>query len=115
MVTPRSGSRAPVGAWSASGAGVVLRPFVPYRGGISWADQDPAVWESIERFFRVGYRNSLLTEWVQAGEGLHARLEAGCRVIGVGIRRGATLILLAGAYPASQATGYGVQQPSAAV
>ncbi len=83
--------------------------------GISWGDQDPAVWESIERFFRVGYRNSLLTEWVPAVDGLHARLETGCRVVAVGTGRGAPLILLAAAYPASEFVGYDAHPASVEV
>lgn len=74
--------------------------------GIPWADQDPATFESTERFFRVGYRNSLLTDWIPALEGVHEKLVAGATLIDVGCGRGAPLLLLAQAYPASQFIGY---------
>lgn len=74
--------------------------------GIPWAEQDPAIFESTERFFRVGYRNKLLTEWVPAIAGLHEKLQAGATVVDVGCGHGAPLLLLAGAYPASRFVGY---------
>ncbi|GAA4873627.1 class I SAM-dependent methyltransferase [Serinicoccus chungangensis] len=83
--------------------------------GIPWAEQDPAVFESIERFFRVGYRNSLLSEWVPAVEGLSERLQAGATVVDVGCGRGAPLVLLAQAFPASRFVGYDPHEPSVEV
>lgn len=74
--------------------------------GIPWAEQDPATFESAERFFSVGYRNSLVAEWVPALQGVHQKLLAGASVIDVGCGHGAPLILLAQAYPASRFTGY---------
>lgn len=74
--------------------------------GIPWDDQDPATFEGTERFFRVGYRNSLVGEWIPALDGVQAKLGAGARVIDVGCGHGAALILLAKAFPASQFVGY---------
>jgi len=83
-----------------------------YGHGISWADQDPAVLESTERFFGVGYRNSLVSEWIPAVEGLEEKLQAGCTVVDVGCGHGVPLILMAQAYPDSRFVGYDAHQPS---
>ncbi|WP_256840717.1 SAM-dependent methyltransferase [Ornithinimicrobium cryptoxanthini] len=80
--------------------------------GIPWAEQDPATFESTERFFRVGYRNSLLAEWVPALDGVDEKLRAGATVLDIGCGRGAPLLLLAQAYPASQFVGYDVHPES---
>jgi hypothetical protein len=44
--------------------------------GIPWHEQDPAVFEGTERFFRPGYTASLTTEWVPAMPGVAHRLAA---------------------------------------
>src|SRR5215469_7921050 len=43
--------------------------------GIPWAEQDPAVFEGTERFFRPGYAASLTTEWVPALPGVAEALD----------------------------------------
>ena len=83
--------------------------------GVPWSEQDPTIFESIERFFRVGYRNSLLSEWVPALDGLADRLHAGATVVDVGCGRGAPLLLLAEAFPASRFVGYDVHEGSVEV
>lgn len=80
--------------------------------GIAWADQDHTVFENTERFFRVSYRNSLLSEWIPAVSGLHEKLSAGAYVADVGCGRGAPLILMAEAYPASRFVGFDLHEPS---
>lgn len=83
--------------------------------GIPWSEQDPTTFESTERFFSVGYRNSLLSEWVPALAGVHEKLRSGATVVDVGCGHGAPLILLAGAYPASRFVGYDVHPGSVEV
>ncbi|WP_109474319.1 class I SAM-dependent methyltransferase [Ornithinimicrobium cavernae] len=80
--------------------------------GIPWGEQDPTTFEGTERFFRVGYRNSLLSEWVPALDGVHDRLQAGARVVDVGSGHGAPVLLLAEAYPNSLFVGYDVHPAS---
>jgi len=80
--------------------------------GIPWGDQDQSTFEGTERFFRVGYRNSLVREWIPALDGVHEKLRAGARVVDVGTGHGAPLLLLAEAYPNSQFVGYDVHPAS---
>lgn len=83
--------------------------------GIPWGDQDEATFEQTERFFRIGYRTNLVPSWIPALDGVHDKLVAGASVADVGTGRGAPLILLAQAYPASRFVGYDVHAPSVEV
>lgn len=82
--------------------------------GIPWGEQDPTVFETVERFFRISYRNSLLTEWIPALTRVHDKLTTGACVADVGCGHGAAMILLAEAYPASTFVGFDVHEPSIA-
>lgn len=74
--------------------------------GTAWSEQDDAVFAATERFFGAAYRNSLLTEWVPALDGVGAKLAGGANVADVGTGRAAPLLILAEAYPASRFVGY---------
>lgn len=83
--------------------------------GVPWGEQDPTILESIERFFRVGYRANLIPSWIPALTGVEAKLREGATVLDVGCGHGAPLLLLAEAFPRSRFIGYDVHAGSVEV
>lgn len=83
--------------------------------GIPWGEQDEAIFEATERFFRTGYRSFLLPQWLPALDGVEEKLTRGIDVLDVGCGRGAPLILMAQAFPASRFLGIDIHAGSVAV
>jgi 2-polyprenyl-3-methyl-5-hydroxy-6-metoxy-1,4-benzoquinol methylase len=74
--------------------------------GIGWHEHDHAVFHGVERFFRPGYIANLTGTWIPALTGVDEKLRAGARVADIGCGHGASTIIMAQAYPASQFTGF---------
>jgi SAM-dependent methyltransferase len=81
-------------------------------GGVGWHEHDPSLFHGTERFFRPSYATYLISEWIPALEGVREKLERGARVADVGCGHGASLILMAKAFPKSRFTGFDYHQPS---
>ena len=74
--------------------------------GIGWGEHDEGVFHGCEKFFRAGYAANLVSSWIPALDGVHQRLEAGAHVADVGCGKGASTLLMAKAFPASQFVGF---------
>jgi SAM-dependent methyltransferase len=83
-------------------------------GALGWGDHDPCLFKGTEWFFRTGYRAYLPGEWIPALDGVDAKLAAGASVADVGCGHGASVVVMAGAYPDSQFTGFDYHEPSIA-
>lgn len=81
-------------------------------GGLPWGDHHPCMFSGTERFFRPGYRAHLVAEWLPALEGVVDKLKAGAKVADVGCGHGASTILMAQAFPASEFVGFDYHTPS---
>jgi SAM-dependent methyltransferase len=74
--------------------------------GIGWHEHHPDMFPGCARFFRVGYLNHLVQEWIPALDGVEARLRAGIRVADVGCGVGYSTLIMAKAFPNSHFTGF---------
>ncbi|MGA8027574.1 MAG: class I SAM-dependent methyltransferase [Bryobacteraceae bacterium] len=74
--------------------------------GFGWHEHEKGLFEGCERFFRPNYLANLTTNWIPALEGVNEKLRRGARVADVGCGHGASTILMAKAYPASQFNGF---------
>src|SRR5579862_170341 len=81
-------------------------------GGVGWHEHDPCLFHGTERFFRPGYAMHLVSEWIPALDGVREKLERGARVADVGCGHGASVILMAKAFPKSKFFGFDYHQPS---
>jgi SAM-dependent methyltransferase len=73
--------------------------------GMGWHEHHDDVFLGCELFFRPGYLANLVSSWIPALHGVHAKLQAGAHIADVGCGLGASTVLLAQAYPASTFTG----------
>jgi SAM-dependent methyltransferase len=83
-------------------------------GALSWKDHHPCLFSGTEWFFRTGYRAMLTTAWIPSLEGVESKLQAGATVADVGCGHGASVVVMAGAYPKSRITGFDFHEPSIA-
>lgn len=81
-------------------------------GGVGWHQHDPCLFRGTERFFRPGYAMHLVSEWIPALEGVEEKLKRGARVADVGCGHGASVVLMAQAYPKSEFAGFDYHEPS---
>ena len=80
--------------------------------GIPWGEHDERVHHGVARFFRSGYEQNLVAEWLPAVDGLVDRLTAGARVLDVATGYGVVPILLAEAFPQTEVHGVDGHGPS---
>jgi 2-polyprenyl-3-methyl-5-hydroxy-6-metoxy-1,4-benzoquinol methylase len=83
-------------------------------GGFSWRDHHECLFRGTEWFFRPGYRAFLTSEWIPALDGVAEQLEAGARVADVGCGHGASVVVMAQAYPNSTIHGFDFHDASIA-
>lgn len=74
--------------------------------GMEWGEHHACLFHGTERFFRAGYNAHLLGEWLPALDGVQEKLDRGAKVADVGCGHGASTVLMAQAYPASEFIGY---------
>jgi SAM-dependent methyltransferase len=81
-------------------------------GALAWGQQHPCLFGAVDRFFAAGYRTSLVQEWIPALERAESDLTNGGRVADVGCGRGATVALLADAFPSATVVGIDTHEGS---
>lgn len=74
--------------------------------GVAWGEQAGCLFCAVARFFRPGYRASLVGDWLPALDGVVEKLEAGAKVADIGCGHGHSTILMAEAFPNSQFVGF---------
>jgi SAM-dependent methyltransferase len=80
--------------------------------GMGWHEHDHRLFRGTERFFRPGYRASLVAEWIPALDGVQEKLERGATVADVGCGHGASTIIMAQAFPNSKFFGFDYHEAS---
>src|SRR4051794_7059383 len=80
--------------------------------GMHWHEHDARLFVGTERFFRPGYRQFLISDWIPSLDGVEEKLRAGAKVADVGCGHGVSTILMAEAYPQSRFEGWDYHAPS---
>lgn len=82
--------------------------------GVGWHQHGHDLFEGCERFFRPGYRHNLVQTWIPALDGVEEKLRRGARVADVGCGHGASTMIMAEAYTASDFRGFDYHDASIA-
>ncbi len=85
-------------------------PFAPERRRLGRARE--RLFRGVAAFYRNGYRNSLVREWLPALRGVEEKLHAGAKVADVGCGHGHSTILMAEAFPQSRFWGFDYHEKS---
>jgi len=84
----------------------MVEPAFKTGAGVAWGDQAGCLFCAVARFFRPGYHNNLVSNWLPALDGVVAKLERGAKVADVGCGHGVSTVIMAQAFPNSQFVGY---------
>ncbi|MFC0683336.1 class I SAM-dependent methyltransferase [Novosphingobium clariflavum] len=82
--------------------------------GVRWGDHAGCLFCATGAFFRPGYVNNIVQNWIPALDGVEARLQAGAKVADVGCGVGFSTLLMAEAWPQSRFVGFDFHEPSIA-
>jgi 2-polyprenyl-3-methyl-5-hydroxy-6-metoxy-1,4-benzoquinol methylase len=97
------------GAFQLAAAALRDEPHITERfrsgEGFGWHEHHHDLFAGTERFFRPGYLANLIPSWLPALDGVMEKLRAGARVADIGCGHGASTILLAQEFPASEFVG----------
>ncbi len=97
------------GAFQLAAAALKDEPQIAERfrsgEGFGWHEHHHDLFAGTERFFRPGYLANLVQAWLPALDGVIEKLNAGARVADIGCGHGASTILMAEAFPASEFMG----------
>ena len=74
--------------------------------GVGWHEHHECLFRGTEKFFRPGYRANLVAGWIPALDGVFDKLKAGAKVADIGCGHGASTIIMAEAFPASEFVGF---------
>ncbi|HEY0960615.1 MAG TPA: class I SAM-dependent methyltransferase [Novosphingobium sp.] len=80
--------------------------------GVRWGDHAGCLFCATGAFFRPGYVNNIVQNWIPALSGVEERLHRGAKVADVGCGVGFSTLLMAKAYPESQFIGFDFHEPS---
>jgi 2-polyprenyl-3-methyl-5-hydroxy-6-metoxy-1,4-benzoquinol methylase len=80
--------------------------------GVRWGDTAACLFCATGAFFRPGYVNNIVQNWLPALDGVEAKLKAGAKVADVGCGVGFSTLLMAKAYPNARLVGYDFHEPS---
>jgi ubiquinone/menaquinone biosynthesis C-methylase UbiE len=83
--------------------------------GMGWHEHNCRLFTATEAFFRNGYRAHLTQTWIPSLSGVQEQLANGGRVADLGCGHGASVILMAQAFPKSKFVGIDYHESSIAV
>jgi SAM-dependent methyltransferase len=81
-------------------------------GGVRWGDTAGCLFCATGAFFRPGYVNNIVQNWLPALDGVTDKLKAGAKVADVGCGVGFSTLLMASAFPNSKFVGFDFHEPS---
>jgi Methyltransferase domain len=106
------------GAFDLAAAMIEAEPKVEHAfrtgGGVGWGDSAGCLFCAVGAFFRPGYVNSIVDQWLPALDGVVSKLSKGAKVADIGCGVGFSTVLMAQAFPNSSFTGYDFHAPSIA-